>query len=248
MMGADYRYQFLKKLKAEVPIIVSPINNLINLPVTLFRDSKNNFITKELLIEKIQNLEATIYSLSIQVQENKLLKSENNTLRDTLNIHKKFNILGDNAEIILPNVRNGYSVITINKGIKHNIKAGSAVINNFGLVGQIINVSETYSEIRPLTSKAYAVPAIIDNGKENIILYGNGNGELEIPLFPASSLIKINDTFVTSGVDRLYPKGILIGKVSQIKPTTSPKFNYIVVTPFFQATTFSQITVLKIKK
>ena len=247
-MGADYRYQFLKKLKAEVPIIVSPINNLINLPVSLFRDSQNNFVNKELLIEKIQTLEATIYNLSIRVQENKLLKSENNTLRDTLNIHKKFNIHGDNAEIILPNVRNGYSIITINKGFKHNIKNGSAVINNAGLVGQIVNTSKSYSEIKPITSESYAVPAVIDNGKENVILYGNGNGELEIPLFPAGSEIKINDTFITSGVDNLYPKGIRIGIVSEIKPTKSPKFNYILVEPFSQPTSFSQITVLKIKK
>ena len=116
------------------------------------------------------------------------------------------------------------------------------------MVGQIINTPESYSEIRPITSEAYAVPAIIDNGKENVILYGNGNGELEIPLFPAGSPIKINDTFITSGVDDLYPKGIRVGIVSEIKPTKSPKFNYILVEPFSQPTSFSNITVLKIKE
>tara|TARA_B110000196_G_scaffold132601_1_gene114745 strand:- start:345 stop:818 length:474 start_codon:yes stop_codon:yes gene_type:complete len=157
-------------------------------------------------------------------------------------------MLGVHAEIILPTVKNGHSVITINRGLKNNIEAGSAVINNRGLVGQIINISKSYSEIRPITSESYAVPAIIDNGKENVILFGNGNGELEIPLFPASSSIKINDNFVTSGTDNLYPKGIYIGRVTEIKTTNSPKFNSIIVTPFSQPTTFSQITVLDIKK
>ena len=248
LMGADSRYQISQKIKARIPIISSPINNLINLPADLFRKWKNNFIDKELLIERINNLETINYNLSIQVQENQLLNSENNILRKTLKIRKNFQIRGEIAEIVLPEVKNGYLIITINKGFKHNIKNGSAVINNAGLVGQIINTSESYSEIRPITSEAYAVPAIIDNGKENVILYGNGNGELEIPLFPAGSPIKINDTFITSGVDDLYPKGIRVGIVSEIKPTKSPKFNYILVEPFSQPTSFSNITVLKIKE
>ena len=248
MMGTDYRQQILKKIKSKFSIVSSPITFLINLPVTIFNDSKDVFITKTLLKERIKNLQKTNYALSIAVQENKLLTAENNILRDTLKIKKDFNLLSINAEIVLPKVRNGYSIITINKGLNHKIKTGSAVINNAGLVGQIINTSKSHSEIIPITSENYAVPAIMDNSKENVILYGNGNGGLEIPLFPSSSSILINDTFVTSGVGGLYPKGINIGKVVEIKKTTSPKFNSIVITPFSQPVTFTQISVLDIKE
>ena len=248
MIVADYRYQILKNIKSEFTITTSPITYLINLPVNLFNKSKDSFIAKTLLKEKIKNLEEIVYNLSIQAQENELIKAENKLLRNILKIQKDFGIIGKNAEIILPEVRNGYSIITINKGFGNNIKNGAPVINHKGLVGQIINTSENYSEIKPITSKTYAVPAIMNNGKENVILYGNGNGELEIPLFPASSSIQINDTFITSGVDDLYPKGIRVGIVSEIKPTKSPKFNYILVEPFSQPTSFSNITVLKIKE
>ena len=247
MMVADYRYQILKNIKSEFSITTSPITYLINLPVNLFSESKDSFIAKALLKEKIKNLEEIVYNLSIQAQENELIKAENKLLRNILKIQKDFGIIGKNAEIILPEVRNGYSIITINKGLGNNIKNGAPVINHKGLVGQIINISKNYSEIKPITSKTYAVPAIMNNGKENVILYGNGNGELEIPLFPASSSIQINDTFITSGIDDIYPKGINIGRVIEIKPTKSPKFNCITVKPFSQPTTFSQITVLKIK-
>jgi len=247
MMVADYRYQILKNIKSEFTITTSPITYLINLPVNLFNESRDSFIAKALLKEKIKDLEEIVYNLSIQAQENELIKAENKLLRNILKIQKDFGIIGKNAEIILPEVKNGYSIITINKGLGNNIKNGAPVINHKGLVGQIINTSENYSEIRPITSKTYAVPAIMNNGKENVILYGNGNGELEIPLFPASSSIQINDTFITSGIDDIYPKGINIGRVTEIKPTKSPKFNCITIQPFSQPTTFSQITVLKIK-
>ena len=248
MMGVDYRQQILKKIKSKFSIVLSPITYLINLPATIFIDSKDAFVTKALLKEKIEILQQRNYVLSIVAQENELLKSENKILRNTLGIKKYFNLVSINAEIILPNVRNGHSIITINKGLKNNIKIGSAVINNAGLVGQIINTSKSYSEIIPITSEDYAVPAIMDNNKENVILYGNGNGGLEIPLFPASSSILINDTFVTSGAGGLYPKGINIGRVVEIKSTTSPRFNSIMITPVSQPTTFTQVTVINIKE
>jgi len=247
-MKLGYKNKILKKIRVEVPIIIAPINNLINLPINLMHEAQNNFITKVILKEKIDNLENTIYNLSIQIQENTLLKSENNILREILKIQKNFKITGENAEIVLPKVRNGHSIITINKGLNSNVEEGAAVINNAGLVGQIINIYNGYSEIRPITSKLYAVPAIINSAKENMILYGNGDGGLEIPLSPASSSIQINDTLVTSGIDDLYPKGIRIGTVTKIKKTKSPKFNYILVRPFSHPTTYSQITVLTIKK
>ena len=248
MMGVDYRQQILKKIKSKFSIVLSPITYLINLPATIFIDSKDAFVTKALLKEKIEILQQRNYVLSIVAQENELLKSENKILRNTLGIKKYFNLVSVNAEIILPNVRNGYSIITINKGLKNNIQIGSAVINNAGLVGQIINTSKNYSEIMPITSEDYAVPAIMDNNKENVILYGNGNGGLEIPLFPESSSISVNDNFVTSGAGGLYPKGINIGRVVEIKSTTSPRFNSIMITPVSQPTTFTQVTVINIKE
>ena len=248
LMGVDYRQQILKKIKSKFSIVLSPITYLINLPADIFIDSKDIFVTKTLLKEKIEILQQRNYVLSIAAQENELLKSENKILRNTLKIKKYFNLVSINAEIILPNVRNGYSTITINKGLKNNIQIGSAVINNAGLVGQIINTSKKYSEVMPITSEDYAVPAIMDNNKENVILYGNGNGGLEIPLFPASSSILVNDNFVTSGAGGLYPKGINIGRVVEIKSTTSPKFNSIVITPVSQPTTFTQVTVINIKE
>ena len=248
MMGVDYRQQILKNIKSKFSIVTSPITYLINLPADIFINLKDTFISKNLLKEKIETLEQANHILSIAVQENKLLTSENKLLRNTLKIKKDFNIVGVTAEIILPNIKNGHSIITINKGSKNNIKIGSAVINNAGLVGQIINTSESYSEVMPITSEDYAVPAIMDNNKENVILYGNGNGGLEIPLFPASSSILVNDNFVTSGAGGLYPKGINIGRVVEIKSTTSPKFNSIVITPVSQPTTFTQVTVINIKE
>ena len=110
-MGFDYRYELSKKIKSQLSsqlsLITVPINYIINLPIEIFHDSKKSFKTVTLLTKENQILEKKIYDLSIKIQENKLLKSENSQLRNILKIQKEFDIIGQNAEIDLPNVRNG---------------------------------------------------------------------------------------------------------------------------------------------
>ena len=89
LMGLDYRQQILKEIKSRLSITVSPIIYLINVPANIFITSKNNFISKIQLEDKIKNLEQTNYSLSISVQENKLIKAENKILRNKLKIETK---------------------------------------------------------------------------------------------------------------------------------------------------------------
>ena len=84
IMGVDFRHQFLKKIKSEISILTSPVAYLINLPTNIFNNSKIIFATQTSLTEKIKTLEQTNYSLSIQIQENELIKSENKILRNTL--------------------------------------------------------------------------------------------------------------------------------------------------------------------
>ena len=52
IMGLDYRYKISNEIKAEISIINTPVNFLINLPETLLLEVKNNLVTKELLEKK----------------------------------------------------------------------------------------------------------------------------------------------------------------------------------------------------
>jgi rod shape-determining protein MreC len=116
------------------------------------------------------------------------------------------------------------------------------VVNRLGLVGQIYSTYNQTSEVVPLLSKKFAVNALQENGQNHVIIYGDTEF-LVIPFFPASIDLSPGDTFVTSGLDNVYPSGIKIGEVVDVSPEDK-QFNKILLRPATFSNQFSLITIL----
>jgi len=84
---------------------------------------------------------------------------------------------------------------------------------------------------------------MLETGLHNSILYGDGQ-KLIIPFSSVYNEINIGDIYVTSGLDKIYPKGIKIGKVISVAPTSDSQFVKIVIAPFTTPETSSQITII----
>ena len=248
LMGLDYRKKIHHHIKNESSFLIKPIVYVINLPKNINESLTNLFKTKSQLFEKNLKLENKIIDLSIENQRLILIEAENRQLRKTIKISNNIKISTIGAEIILPKIRNGTEIITINKGFNDSIKIGQPVINNLGLVGQIIFTGNSFSEVNPITSKKYIVPAIFEKGTDNIIVRGNGNKYLEVLMFPAHREVKIGAILMTSGIDSLYPKGIKIGQVIKVTPQINNQFNHLLISPFSQPTTHTQVRVFMKKE
>ncbi|MBO5530115.1 MAG: rod shape-determining protein MreC [Bacilli bacterium] len=164
------------------------------------------------------------YKNKILVEENKELKREINDLKSSTKIDS---LLSDkkeiNASIIYRSAPFWHDYITINKGKKDNIKNGYAVINNDGLLGEIIKVYSNFSKVRLITNKSnnYISAKFSYNNKEyygiiknydiktNILYLENVIGDLD------NKILGIN--IVTSGLSSDMPSGLLIGKIIDIK-------------------------------
>ena len=244
LMGLDYRKGIHQEIKENSNLIITPIIYVLNLPKNISRSFEDLFKTKAQLSKKNQELEKKIADLSIENQKLVLIDQENIQLRKSIKIANTLGFDFVDAEIILPRINNGKEVITVNKGINHGIKIGQPVINNIGLIGQIIFVGNSYSEINPITSKKYIVPAIFEKATDNIIIRGNGNKYLEVSMFPAHRQVKIGDVLMTSGIDSLYPKGIKIGKIIRITPKANNQFIQLLIAPFSGPRTHSQVRII----
>ena len=243
LMGIDSRYSITKSIRKNFVIFITPIYSIINAPNKIFKENLNIFSSKKILIEENVKLKKKLYALELANQTNITIESENKTLRQKLNLKKKYLFKNINSEIIRPSTKVNQRTVTINKGNNNNVKEGSAVINNFGLIGQIYSVYDNSSEVTSLVSEQFGVPAMLENGLQNSILYGNGQN-LIIPFSSIYNKINIGDIYVTSGLDKIYPKGIKVGKVSSVIPTSDSQFVKIVIAPFTRPETSSQVTII----
>ena len=243
MMFMASRYEYLKQIRKDFSFITSPLIILTNDSINFFANFKSLSKSKALLEEEINQLNIQVDSLSIENQIRNFLVTENDNLRKITLLSKKYSPKKTYpAEIIRPTIRGRAQIITVNKGKKDGIRQGMPVVNRLGLVGQIYSTYDQTSEVFPLLSKKFAVNALQDNGQNHAIIYGDTEF-LVIPFFPASIDVSPGDTFVTSGLDNVYPSGINIGRVIDVSQEDK-QFNKILLKPATFSNQFSLITIL----
>ncbi|MDC6477289.1 rod shape-determining protein MreC [Methylophilaceae bacterium] len=243
MMFMDSRYEYLKQIRKDFSFITAPLIILTNDSINFFANFQSLSKSKALLEEEINQLNIKVDNLSIENQIKNFLVAENDNLRKIALLSKKYSPKKTYpAQIISPTMRGRAQIITINKGKKDGIRQGMPVVNRLGLVGQIYSTYAQTSEVIPLLSKKFAVNALQDNGQNNAIIYGDTEF-LVIPYFPSSIDVSPGDTFVTSGLDNVYPSGINIGKVVEVSPEDK-QFNKILLKPATFSNQFSLITIL----
>ena len=243
MMFMDSRHDYLKQIRKDFSFITSPLITLTNDSINFFANFQSLSKSKALLEEEINQLNIQVDSLSIENQMKNYLVTENDNLRKIMLLSKKYSPKNTYpAEIISPTIRGRAQIITVNKGKKDGIRQGMPVVNRLGLVGQIYSTYDQTSEVVPLLSKKFAVNALQDNGQNHAIIYGDTEF-LVIPFFPASIDVSPGDIFVTSGLDKVYPSGINIGKVVDVSPEDK-QFNKILLKPATFSSQFSLITIL----
>ena len=243
MMFMDSRYDYLKQIRKDFSFITSPLITLTNDSINFFANFQSLSKSKALLEEEINQLNIQVDSLSIENQMKNYLVIENDNLRKITLLSKKYSPKKTYpAEIIRPTIRGRAQIITVNKGEKDGIRQGMPVVNRLGLVGQIYSTYDQTSEVVPLLSKKFAVNALQDNGQNHAIIYGDTEF-LVIPFFPASIDVSPGDVFVTSGLDKVYPSGINIGKVVDVS-SEDKQFNKILLKPATFSSQFSLITIL----
>jgi len=243
MMFMDSRYDYLKQIRKDFSFITSPLITLTNDSINFFANFQSLSKSKALLEEEINQLNIQVDSLSIENQMKNYLVTENDNLRKITLLSKKYSPKKTYpAEIISPTIRGRAQIVTVNKGKKDGIRQGMPVVNRLGLVGQIYSTYDQTSEVVPLLSKKFAVNALQNNGQNHAIIYGDTEF-LVIPFFPASIDVSPGDIFVTSGLDKVYPSGINIGKVVDVS-SEDKQFNKILLKPATFSSQFSLITIL----
>jgi rod shape-determining protein MreC len=108
--------------------------------------------------------------------------------------------------------------VTIDKGLSHGVKPDSAVLTPDGVVGRVIHSSNFFSIVQLVIDSQSAVGVIERSTRKQAILRGNGDRDLDLEYTDDDTDMKEGDVFITSGLDRIYPKGLRVGSIVSIGP------------------------------
>src|SRR5271166_3496756 len=109
-------------------------------------------------------------------------------------------------------------VLYIDKGSDDGIKPDMAVITPTGIVGKIVQVSPGSAQVLPINDQLSGVGAALKDSRLQGILKGASNGTTTLQYIMSDEPVKPGEVVITSGGDRIFPKGLLVGTVASVEP------------------------------
>jgi rod shape-determining protein MreC len=122
------------------------------------------------------------------------------------------------ARVIARDPTRSNETITIDKGRSHGVKPDSAVMTPDGIVGRVIHASNFFSIVQLISDSQSAVGVMERATHKQAILRGTGGHDLDMDYTDDDTDMKEGDVFLTSGLDRIYPKGLPVGSIMSIAP------------------------------
>lgn len=232
LIATDSRLQYLASLRQSLAIIIYPLQVLANTPTQLYHEADEYFSTHHRLLTENQQFKQQLLKQSVVLQQLNTLSLENAHLRQLLEADATLvesSVLGE----IMHEGRDPFTQkIIVNRGEIHQIKAGEAVVDAAGVIGQVTRTYPSSSEVTLITDTSLAIPIQVERNGLRAIAFGHGrDNTLDLPYLPANVDIRRGDTLVTSGIDGIYPAGLAVAKVSQIEVTPDSPFARIICVP-----------------
>jgi rod shape-determining protein MreC len=176
-----------------------------------------NYVSLVNLKRENDELQARLSDLEIENSHLIEFRHENRRLRGLLSIVEDGGIKGIAARVIGYDPSNWVQAIIVNRGSKDGVQAGMAVLESEGVVGQVISASFNSSRVLLIADHGSGVDAIIQSSRARGVVEGSGSGMCKLRYVLVGETVKVGDRVITSGMDGIFPKGLLIGKISDIR-------------------------------
>lgn len=135
------------------------------------------------------------------------------------------------ANVISRNASLWFRRLTIDRGALDGVKKDMPVATAGGIVGRVISVGPNFSMVQVITDKHAGVGAMLQTSRAMGEVRGLDSDRCELKSISTSEKVEVGESVVTTGFDRIYPKGLLIGTVESVEVDPNAPWHKIIVKP-----------------
>ena len=223
----------------------NPIYALASYPV-LSKEWLNQQTKSEAQLRRENTaMQAELLQAQVRLQKLSELSAENARLRGLLDTPLIIDGRMEIAEVIGTDADPLRHIIIINRGSANQIKVGQTVLDDKGIMGQVVSVYPHSSRIMLLSDKEHSLSVRLESSGMRAIVTGTGDlGRLKMEYVPTSANIKVGDKVYSSGLGQHFPAGYLVGSVSKVMRHNTGEFAQIDVVPAAQLAGGHHVVVL----
>ena len=228
----DFKLDAFSTTRVFLNSLVSPVQYLANLPGQLLNASAQRLTSQQALIEENEQLTNRLLLQNEKLQRFEALEQENKELRRLLDAPVRQNMRKMVAELMAVDNTPYSQQIVINKGAIDGVYLGQSILDERGIVGQVMEVGTTNSRVLLISDVTHSIPvrSIRNNGR--FIASGSGAiDELYLTHVAHSADIREGDVLVSSGLGEVFPEGYPVAEVIQVIRDESRPFAQVIIAP-----------------
>lgn len=231
LLVLDDRFRYLEPVRQVLTQATSPLKQVVQWPVMALTRVDEYAVTLDQARQENAALRQARLIDAEQAQRLEILEAENQYLRKLLETKR---LLGARVQpaTILYSARDPFNRrVILDRGSDQGVIEGQPVVDDQGVVGQVTRVGSDYAEVTLLTDRNQSIPAqVVRNGLRTVV-FGTGDGRLEMRYMSSNADVQVGDWIVTSGIDGIYPRGLRVGKVESLESDPNGIFSKFILTP-----------------
>ena len=181
-----------------------------------FRGAWTGYIALRNVRSENEALRQELANAQVEVQRQRALADRTRSLETILGLSNSIELQTSAAQIIGAAASPDFRTVTIDKGSVHQLRADMAVLAPTGVVGRVVIAGPRASRVQLLVDRNAAAGALIERSRAQGVVVGAGDDRLRLEYVSETQDVAVGDTVVTSGIDGIYPKGFVIGRVDSV--------------------------------
>jgi rod shape-determining protein MreC len=223
-VAVDARYHALDGLRSGFSLVLQPARAIMRTPFDIAAELGGFFVRHRLLQKERDALLTERARLLVDVNTAQELVRENAEFRTLLQLQSRPGQRVVHAALLYRGHDWFAQRITLDQGGGAGLRRGLPVVDASGLVGQVSRVYPGSSEVMLVSSPGQLTPVLVERTGQRGLAAGNGHSQMDLRYMPAQTDIRPGDRLLTSGIDRLYPAGIPVARVSRVSRSQSSPY------------------------
>lgn len=183
---------------------------------------------------------------TLEIERQRLLEAEatNRRLQRLLDFRSELPAGAITASIIAASATSWFQSCVLNKGSADGVRKGMAVVTPLGVVGKVVAVTGRTAKVLLLTDPNSGIDVLVQRTRSRGIVSGSLESGTVLKYIKRSEDVQEGDRLVTSGLDSVFPKGMLAGTVIKVRKQSRGLFQTVEVLPAVQASLVEEVLVV----
>ncbi|MBP7913820.1 MAG: rod shape-determining protein MreC [Vitreoscilla sp.] len=232
LMAADTRLALTQPLRAAAATALLPVVRMLNVPVQAWDSAQGYFTGLRNALDNETAMRARLAEQAEKSARADQLVLENTRLRALLELRPAISVKSMPAEVLYEAPDPFSRKLFLDRGSQHGLAAGSPVINEAGVLGQVTRLYPYSAEVTLLVDKDAAIPVVNQRTQHRSAAFGGGDaGTMELRFMAGSDDVQVGDLLQTTGTDGVYPAGLAVAKVAHVDRRADSAFARIALAP-----------------